>query len=84
MTFIPHAFWRDRTGREVDALLDFPGARVPLEAKAGETLSPSFFKGLGFYRALQQEAGSRTSATTQATTGGTPRGLGGRRRRAAS
>jgi len=49
-------FWRDRTGREVDALLDFPGARVPLEAKAGETLSRGFFKGLGFYRALQEEA----------------------------
>ena len=55
----PHLyFWRDRTGREVDALLDFPGARVPLEAKAGETLSRSFFKGLGFYRALQEEAGA--------------------------
>ena len=49
-------FWKDRTGREVDALLDFPGARVPLEAKAGETLSRGFFKGLGFYRALQEEA----------------------------
>lgn len=33
------SFWRDRTGREVDALLDFPGARVPLEAKAGGTLT---------------------------------------------
>ena len=51
-------FWRDRTGREVDALLDFPGARVPLEAKAGETLTRSFFKGLSLYHALQEEADS--------------------------
>jgi predicted AAA+ superfamily ATPase len=59
----PHVyFWRDRTGREVDALLDFPGARVPLEAKAGETLTRSYFKGLGFYRSLQQEAKGEGSA----------------------
>ena len=51
-------FWRDRTGHEVDALLDFPGARVPLEAKAGETLTRSFFKGLSLYRALREEADS--------------------------
>ena len=55
-------FWRDRSGREVDALLDFPGARVPLEAKAGETLTRSYFKGLGFYRALQVEASSADGA----------------------
>ena len=55
----PHVyFWRDRTGREVDALLDFPEARVPLEAKAGETLTRSFFKGLSLYRALQEKADS--------------------------
>jgi len=59
----PHLyFWRDRKGREVDALLDFPGAPVPLEAKAGETLSRGYFKGLGFYRALQEEAGSSAVA----------------------
>lgn len=63
----PHLyFWRDRTGREVDALLDFPGTRVPLEAKAGETLSRSFFKGLGFYHALQQEAGSPSGVAANA------------------
>ena len=66
----PHLFfWRDRTGREVDALLDFPGARLPLEAKAGETLSRSYFKGLGFYRALLQEAGALPAAVADAPFG---------------
>ena len=63
----PHIyFWRDRTGREVDALLDFPGACVPLEAKSGETLTRGYFKGLGFYRALQQEASSPAGGETAA------------------
>jgi hypothetical protein len=42
---------------------------VPLEAKAGETLSRSFFKGLGFYRALQQEARAAGGASGAAGDG---------------
>ena len=66
----PHLyFWRDRTGREVDALLDFAGTRVPLEAKPGETLTRSYFKGLSFYCALQQAAGSTPQAAADAPLG---------------
>jgi predicted AAA+ superfamily ATPase len=61
-------FWRDRSGREVDALLDFPGGGVPLEAKASETLSRSHFKGLGFYRDLRLAAGSPSDAAHESAT----------------
>ena len=49
----------------MDALLDFPGARVPLEAKAGETLARSFFKGLGLYSGLQLEASTPPRAAAE-------------------
>jgi hypothetical protein len=51
-------FWRDRTGNEVDALLDFPSWPVPIEAKAGETLSRGYFKGLSLYRSLLEQTGA--------------------------
>jgi len=62
-------FWRDRTGHEVDALLDFPAAPVPLEAKADATLARSYFKGLDFYCGLQVEAAGAAGAAAPAASG---------------
>lgn len=45
-------FWRDSAGREVDALLDFGTRRVPVEAKAGQTLAGDVFRGLDYYLGL--------------------------------
>ncbi len=45
-------FWRDSTGREVDALLDFGTRRVPIEAKAGETVLREAFRTLDHYLSL--------------------------------
>jgi hypothetical protein len=39
-------FWRDRTGNEVDLLIEDGRTLHPLEIKSGETLNADFFAGL--------------------------------------
>jgi predicted AAA+ superfamily ATPase len=57
-TFLHHGqpaplyFWRDSSGHEVDALLDFGTRRLPVEVKVGQTLAGDVFKGLDFYLGL--------------------------------
>ena len=45
-------FWRDKTGNEVDVLLNIAGKLTVMELKAGETLSQDFFKGLEYFSSL--------------------------------
>jgi hypothetical protein len=45
----PLYFWRDRTGHEVDIVLDNGKNLVPIEIKSGETLAASFFDGLRYF-----------------------------------
>lgn len=45
-------FWRDRSGHEVDLLLEQGNAVVPVEVKAGQTVAPDFFAGLARFREL--------------------------------
>lgn len=47
-------FWRDRSGHEVDLLVDQGNELVPIEAKSGQTVNRSFFTGL---RKWQEIAG---------------------------
>jgi predicted AAA+ superfamily ATPase len=39
-------YWRDRTGNEVDLIIDQGGSLIPVEIKSGQTLSRDSFKGL--------------------------------------
>jgi uncharacterized protein len=39
-------FWRDRTGNEIDILLDKGSQLLPVEIKSGLTINQSYFKGL--------------------------------------
>ncbi|HLA27864.1 MAG TPA: DUF4143 domain-containing protein [Syntrophales bacterium] len=48
----PLYFWRDRTGHEVDVVLDAGRKLIPLEIKSGQTVDPSFFAGLRYFCAL--------------------------------
>jgi len=48
----PLYFWRDRTGHEVDFIVDYGTELVPIEAKSGETISASFFDGLKYFTRL--------------------------------
>ena len=45
-------FWRDQSGHEIDCLLEAAGSLMPVEIKAGKTVSPSFFAGLQYWRSL--------------------------------
>lgn len=45
-------YWRDRTGHEVDVVIDTGKKLIPVEIKAGETVADSFFEGLRYYRSL--------------------------------
>ena len=49
----PLYFWQDKTGREVDLLLELPGGELlALEVKAGFTLSADYFRQLSYWRGL--------------------------------
>lgn len=53
------SFWRDKTGNEVDCLIDLGDSQLPLEIKAGRTVSPDFFKGLEYYAKLAGDSAAR-------------------------
>lgn len=45
-------FWRDSHGNEVDCIIDKAGKLLPIEIKAGMTISRNFLKGLLYYQEL--------------------------------
>jgi hypothetical protein len=48
-------YWRDKTGNEVDIILDKAGDLTAMELKAGETISQDFFKGIDYFGALNKK-----------------------------
>ncbi|WP_457664997.1 ATP-binding protein [Thiolapillus sp.] len=48
-------FWRDRSGHEVDLLIDHGTRLSPLEIKSGQTINKDYFKGLAFWQKLAGE-----------------------------
>lgn len=46
-------YWRDKTGNEIDILLDKAGKLTVMELKAGETISQDYFKGLDYFSSLK-------------------------------
>ncbi len=51
----PFYYWRDRSGLEIDLLVERGGRLVPIEIKSGRTITPDFFRGLKRWRALAGE-----------------------------
>ncbi len=51
----PLYFWRDRTGHEVDVIVDTGKHLVPIEIKSGVTVDKSLFDGLRYYMALGEK-----------------------------
>ena len=45
-------FWRDRSGHEIDVLIDEGVKLVPVEIKSGQTITSSYFKGLQYWEKL--------------------------------
>ena len=52
----PLFFWRDRTGHEVDVIIDTGKKLIPIEIKSGETISSSSFDGLRYFISLDSPA----------------------------
>ena len=54
----PMYFWRDNSGNEIDCIID-DGANVKcVEIKSSKTISSDFFKGLNFYKKLDETCSS--------------------------
>jgi predicted AAA+ superfamily ATPase len=45
-------FWRDKTGREVDLIIEKAGKSLPVEIKAGKTVHGEFFRNLAYWMKL--------------------------------
>ena len=57
----PIFFWRDRTGHEVDLLVDEAGALFPIEIKSGQTIARDMLKGIVWWsRQAGQDPGHGT------------------------
>jgi len=50
-------FWRDRTGNEIDILLDRATGAIPIEIKASATYNKSFLKGIDYWKKIQPGSG---------------------------
>jgi predicted AAA+ superfamily ATPase len=51
-------FWRDKTGHEIDCLVDNGKFLSPMEIKSGQTITANYFKGLDYFLKI---SGSRAS-----------------------
>ncbi|MFN4082442.1 MAG: ATP-binding protein [Bacteroidia bacterium] len=45
-------YWRDRTGNEIDVLLDQSSQVIPLEIKAAVTFNADYLKGINYWRKI--------------------------------
>jgi len=48
----PIYFWQDKTGREIDLLVETNGNLIPIEIKAGQTMRPDYFGQLTYWNQL--------------------------------
>lgn len=53
------AFWRDRSGLEVDVVAEHGGTLLPIEAKSGQTVTTDAFRNLERWLALAGDAAGR-------------------------
>jgi predicted AAA+ superfamily ATPase len=54
----PIYYWRDNTGNEIDCLIDESDRFKSVEIKSSTTVSPDFFKGLNYYKELNDKTHS--------------------------
>jgi hypothetical protein len=45
-------YWREKTGRELDILVENVDELLPVEIKSGKTISPEYFKNLEYWKRL--------------------------------
>lgn len=49
-------FWRDRTGNEIDILVDTGDSLLPVEVKSGKTIAPDFFSAFRKWRDISGDS----------------------------
>lgn len=47
-------YWRDKTGREIDVIVDNGTELIPVEIKSGATISSDYFKNIKYWRNLSK------------------------------
>jgi len=47
-------FWRDKTGREIDLIIDEADSAIPVEIKAGKTVQKEFFANIRYWLKLTE------------------------------
>jgi hypothetical protein len=57
----PVTFWRDKTGHEIDLIIDTGNVLQTLEIKSGQTISNSFFKDLYYFKDLSGQTGQSST-----------------------
>lgn len=45
-------YWRDKTGHEIDLIIDEGGSLLPVEIKSGKTINSEFFKNIDYWTNL--------------------------------
>lgn len=45
-------YWRDKTGHEIDIIIDNAGKLIPVEIKSGKTISAEFFRNIDYWTSL--------------------------------
>ncbi len=51
-------FWRDKTGHEIDLIMEDAGKLLPVEIKSGRTITADFFKNLRYWMKLSGVSGA--------------------------
>jgi predicted AAA+ superfamily ATPase len=57
----PITFWRDKTGHEIDLLIESGNDLHPVEIKSGQTISGDFFRDLKFFEDLSGQTGHQAT-----------------------
>jgi len=47
-------YWRDKTGHEIDIIIDNAGELIPIEIKSGKTINTEFFKNILYWKTLSE------------------------------
>ena len=48
-------YWRDKTGHEIDIIIDMGTKLLPIEIKSGKTISSEFYKNIRYWMELSKE-----------------------------
>jgi len=52
-------FWRDKTGNEIDCLMEKGQSLFPIEIKSGRTVTPDYFKGIDYFLKIANQLAAK-------------------------